>query len=121
MKKLFILYFTLLSFCSFAQKPEAHAIKIYVEDAETGKNIDDAKVTLEGFEIPTIIAKYYKKNKFYYFKNKDYNNYKFIYVDHKNKEPQVFKTKVVPAQVNFKLFRKGTTMLTPKNRTIYQD
>jgi hypothetical protein len=67
MKKLSILYFTILSFCSFAQKTEEHVIKIYLEDAETGKNIDDAKVTLEGFEIPALTAKYDKQEKVYYF------------------------------------------------------
>jgi hypothetical protein len=67
MKKLSILYFTILSFCSFAQKTEEHVIKICLEDAETGKNIDDAKVTLEGFEIPALTAKYDKQEKVYYF------------------------------------------------------
>ncbi|MCV9928125.1 hypothetical protein OIU83_10700 [Flavobacterium sp. LS1R49] len=67
MKHLSILYFALLSFCISAQEKTTHAIKIYVEDAETGKNIDDAKVTLEGFEIPAITAKYDTKNRYYYF------------------------------------------------------
>ncbi|MFV8345767.1 hypothetical protein [Flavobacterium sp. ZB4P13] len=67
MKNLAILYFTLLSFCVLAQEKEAYAIKIYLENAETGKNIDDAKVTLEGFEIPALTAKYDKKEKVYYF------------------------------------------------------
>ena len=43
------------------------AIKIYLEDAETSKNICDAKVTLEGLEIPEIRGKYDKIGKFYYF------------------------------------------------------
>ena len=43
------------------------AIRIYLEDAYSGKNIKDAKVTLEGFEIPEIVGKYDKKGKFYYF------------------------------------------------------
>lgn len=112
MKHLSILCFALLSFCCSAQEKTTHAIKIYVEDAETGKNIDDAKVTLEGFEIPAIVAKYDTKNRYYYFKNNDRNNYTIIYVDHKNKEPQVIKIKKNPAQINLKLFRKGTTVET---------
>jgi hypothetical protein len=50
-----------------AQKKEAYAIQIQLEDAETGKNIDDAKVTLEGYEIPALTAKYDKTGKVYYF------------------------------------------------------
>lgn len=109
MKKLSILYFTILSFCSFAQKTEEHVIKIYLEDAETGKNIDDAKVTLEGFEIPALTAKYDKQEKVYYFENANYSQYVQIYIDHKKEEPQVFmKTKEFPSQLNFKLYKKGT-------------
>ncbi|WP_281233887.1 hypothetical protein [Flavobacterium gelatinilyticum] len=67
MKQLFTLVFSFLSLFIYAQQKEAHQIKIYLEDAETGKNIDDAKVTLEGFEIPPIIGLYNKKGKFYYF------------------------------------------------------
>ncbi|MDQ6531270.1 hypothetical protein [Flavobacterium sp. LHD-85] len=67
MKQLFTLVFSFLSLFIYAQQKETHQIKIYLEDAETEKNIDDAKVTLEGFEIPPIIGLYDKKNKFYYF------------------------------------------------------
>lgn len=67
MKNVFALYFILFSFFVCAQDKEVFAIKIYLEDAETGKNIDDAKVTLEGFEIPAITGKYDKKGKCYYF------------------------------------------------------
>ncbi|WP_316632370.1 hypothetical protein [uncultured Flavobacterium sp.] len=112
MKQLAILFFALSSFYISAQENATPAIKIYLEDAKTGKNIDDAKVTLEGFEIPAITADYNKKNHYYYFKNKDNNNYTIIYVDHKNNEPQVLKTKKIPAQVNLKLFRKGITVET---------
>lgn len=67
MKNVFALYFILSSFFVCAQDKEVFAIKIYLEDAETGKNIDDAKVTLEGFEIPAITGKYDKTGKYYYF------------------------------------------------------
>lgn len=67
MKQLFTFVFSFLSLFIFAQQKETHQIKIYLEDAETGKNIDDAKVTLEGFEIPPIIGQYDKKGKYYYF------------------------------------------------------
>lgn len=112
MKKLAIFFFALSSFHISAQEKATPAIKIYLEDAETGKNVDDAKVTLEGFEIPAITANYNKKDRYYYFKNKNYNNYTILYIDHKNKEPQAIKTKILPAQANFKLFKKGTTVET---------
>lgn len=67
MKQLFTFAFSFLSLFICAQQKETHQIKIYLEDAETGKNIDDGKVTLEGFEIPPIIGLYDKKGKFYYF------------------------------------------------------
>lgn len=61
-KQLFILLFFILCFAQ-AQ----HAIKVYVTDAVTGRNVTKAKVTLEGFEIPEIIGKYNRKGKYYYF------------------------------------------------------
>lgn len=66
--KVIQLYILLLlnSFFVLGQKKD-FTIKIYLEDAYTGKNIKDAKVTLEGFEIPEIVGKYDKKGKFYYF------------------------------------------------------
>lgn len=67
MKKLSVLLFALLSFYISAQEKATPAIKIYLENAETGKNIGDAKVTLEGFEIPAITGQYDKKGKYYYF------------------------------------------------------
>ena len=39
------------------------AIKIYVADAETGKNISNAKVCLEGFEIPGYMAAFFRQVK----------------------------------------------------------
>ncbi|MCP2028810.1 hypothetical protein L1276_003981 [Flavobacterium sp. HSC-32F16] len=66
MKPLLIFFFTVISFYVSAQEKPISSIKIYLEDAETLKNINDAKVTLEGFEIPAIKAKYNKKEKYYY-------------------------------------------------------
>ena len=65
MKHLLSIIFILIF--SLASGQSTPAIKIYLEDAETGKNICDAKVTLEGFEIPPITGKYDKKEKYYYF------------------------------------------------------
>lgn len=60
------IFFLLNSFIVIGQKSNI-AIKVFLEDAYTGKNVKDAKVTLEGFEIPEIVGKYNKKGKFYYF------------------------------------------------------
>ncbi|MBN8641271.1 MAG: hypothetical protein J0L86_05595 [Flavobacteriales bacterium] len=58
------------------------AIRIFVEDAVDGKVIKDAKVTLEGFDIPEIVGKYDKKGKFYFF-NDIPNGYNTVMVYHK--------------------------------------
>lgn len=112
MKQLFTLVFSFLSLFISAQQEETHQIKIFLEDAETGKNIDDAKVTLEGFEIPPIISQYDKKGKYYYFRKKNNQDYTLIYIEHKDKEPQTLKTKSFPQQLSLKLYKKGTTIET---------
>ena len=73
MKKISIL-FLFISLVVCGQSHEI-AVKVHLEDAYTGKNIKNAKVTLEGFEIPQIVGKYDKKGKFYYFNEvpKGYN------------------------------------------------
>lgn len=55
------------------------AIKISVSDAESGENTSNAKVRLEGFEIPAINMKYNKKRK-YYFVDKIPKNYNTVMV-----------------------------------------
>ncbi len=104
MKILTILYFTLLSFCVLAQKKEAYAIKIYLEDAETGKNIDDAKVMLEGFEIPAITAKYDKKEKLYYF-TKIPSGYNTVMAYHKKYNEKGFQNmEGLPKELKLRLY-----------------
>ena len=66
MKAVLYLYIFLNTFYAVAQTTTP-ALKVYLEDGYNGKNIKDAKVTLEGFEIPEIIGKYNKKGKYYYF------------------------------------------------------
>jgi hypothetical protein len=83
MKQLLTFLFTVISFYVSAQEQVASSIKIYLEDAETLKNIDDAKVTLEGFKIPSITGQYNKKGKYYYF-NKIPSGYNTIMAYHKN-------------------------------------
>lgn len=67
MKYVSIFYLLLFSFFAVAQEKETPAIKIYVVDDATGKNCNDAKLTLEGFEIPAIVGQYNKNEKYYYF------------------------------------------------------
>ena len=74
MKKFVTIILLLTYSFSFSQEKEdkfinngKDTLKVYLTDAETDKNIADAKVTLEGFEIPEIVGKYNKEEKFYYF------------------------------------------------------
>lgn len=65
MKPYFTVFICLIT--SFVFSQNQHALVVYLSDAETGKNVKDAKVTLEGFEIRPILGKYDKKKKYYYF------------------------------------------------------
>jgi hypothetical protein len=103
MKHLSIFCFTLLSFCLSAQNKDASVIKIYLEDAETRKNIDDAKVTLEGFEIPAITGQYDKKGKYYYF-DKIPTGYNTIMAYHKKYNEKGFQnTQGLPKELKLQL------------------
>jgi len=80
------------------------AIRIYLEDAYSGKNIKDAKVTLEGFEIPEIVGKYDKKGKFYYFTEipKGYNT---VMAYHKKYNEKGFQdVNGLPKKITLRLF-----------------
>ena len=102
MKHLLSIIFILIF--SLASGQSTPAIKIYLEDAETGKNICDAKVTLEGFEIPAITGKYDKKGKYYYFKEipKGYNT---IMSYHKKYNEKGFQNvNKLPDKLHFKLY-----------------
>jgi hypothetical protein len=81
----------------------AQAIKIYVTDSETGKNVSNAKVCLEGFEIPPINAQYNKKANFYYF-NEIPKNYNTVMVYHKNYNEKGFqKVEGLPEALHIEL------------------
>jgi len=82
MKPLLTFFFTVISFYVFAQEQAISSIRIYLEDTETLKNINDAEVTLEGFEMPAIKGKYNKKEKYYYF-DKIPSGYNTIMAHHK--------------------------------------
>ena len=88
----------------FAQNNSNPAIKIYLEDSETSKNICDAKVTLEGFEIPAITGKYDKVGKFYYFTEipKGYNT---VMAYHKKYNEKGFQNiEGLPKEISLKLY-----------------
>nr|WP_294781837.1 hypothetical protein [uncultured Flavobacterium sp.] len=104
MKLVFTFVFSLLSLFIYAQQKETHQIKIYLEDAETGKNIDDAKVTLEGFEIPPIISQYDNNGKFYYF-DKIPTGYNTIMAYHKKYNEKGFQNlEGLPAELTLRLY-----------------
>ena len=94
----FLLLFLFL--LGFGQSP---AIKIYVADAENSKNISNAKVCLEGFEIPAIKAQYNKKEKYYYFTEIP-KNYNTVMVYHKKYNEKGFQDmNGLPKELKFKL------------------
>ena len=84
-------------------KLSAQQIKIYLKDAETGKNVSNAKVCLEGFEIPSIKMQYNKKGKYYY-ANEIPVNYNTVMVYHKKYNEKGFQDiKGLPKELNFQL------------------
>lgn len=105
MKKYFtVLCFILLSVYIFAQDKQVPAIKIYLKDAERGKLIKNAKVTLEGFELPNIIAKYNNEEKNYYF-NEIPAGYNTVMAYHEKYNEKGYQNVTgLPKELNFKLF-----------------
>ncbi len=102
MKNLSFIFIVLIAF--FVQGQNNPVIKIFLEDAETSKNISDAKVTLEGFEVPAITGKYDKKGKFYYFTEipKGYNT---VMAYHKKYNEKGFQdTEGLPKELKLKLY-----------------
>jgi len=104
MKQFFTLVFSFLSLCICAQQKDTHQIKIYLEDAETGKKIDDAKVTLEGFEIPPITGQYDKKGKYYFF-DEIPDGYNTIMAYHKKYNEKGFQNiSGLPSELKLRLY-----------------
>ncbi|WP_316632632.1 hypothetical protein [uncultured Flavobacterium sp.] len=99
-----IFYFILLSTCISAQEMVTPVIKIYLEDAKTKQNISDSKVTLEGFELPSIRANYDKKKKYYYF-TKIPSGYNTIMAYHKKYNEKGFQNNnQLPKELKLQLY-----------------
>jgi len=79
----FLFFLILFKSLTVAGQQNSIALKVYLEDAYTGKNIKDAKVTLEGFGVSDIVSKYNSKEDFYYFDEIPYQ-YNTIMAYHKN-------------------------------------
>lgn len=81
-----------------------HRLKVYLTDAENGRNVKDARVTLEGFEIPAIDGKYDKKCKCYYFDTvpEGYNTVMSYHKDYNEKGYQ--DVEGLPAEIKLKLY-----------------
>lgn len=98
--KMIFVFCLLWNLPAFSQSGDKAVLKVYLNDTETGRNVKKARVTLEGFEIPAINAKYDRQGKYYYFAeipkgyntvmsyHKDYNEKGFQYV---NKLPSIIK------------------------------
>ncbi|MHC0445863.1 hypothetical protein ACWA1F_10650 [Flavobacterium sp. 3-218] len=121
MKQVFTFVFSFLSLFIYAQQKETHQIKIYLEDAETGKNIDDAKVTLEGFEIPPITGLYDKKGKFYYF-DKIPAGYNTIMAYHKKYNEKGYQNlERLPKELNLKLYSPYRLKIPGDSTNFYKE
>ncbi|MFD2602546.1 hypothetical protein [Flavobacterium suzhouense] len=102
----------LLLFCcfwnltAFSQNDNKAVLKVYLTDAETGKSVKKAHVTLEGFEIPQIDGKYDKKGNYYYFSEipKGYNTVMSYHKDYNEKGFQDLNE--LPKEINLNLFKK---------------
>jgi len=91
------------SFFCFCQSEKA-VIKVYLEDANTGKNIIDANVILEGFKKTVIKGKFDKEGKFYYF-TKIPNGYNTVMAYHKGYNEKGFQnTNDLPKELRLKLY-----------------
>lgn len=103
MKTFFTTLFFFHSLFCFCQN-EKGVLKVYLEDAYTGKNISDAKVTLEGFKKAEIKGKYDKEGKFYYF-TKIPNGYNTVMAYYKAYNEKGFQnTAGLPNELRLKLF-----------------
>lgn len=103
MKTFFITLLLFNSFFCFCQSEKA-VIKVYLEDAYTGKNIKDAKVTLEGFKKTEIKGKYDKEGQFYYF-TKIPNGYNTVMAYHEKYNEKGFQnTTGLPKELKLKLY-----------------
>jgi len=117
MKAILYLLILLNSFFAIAQSTTP-ALKIYLEDAYNGKNIKDAKVTIEGFEIPPITGKYNKKGKYYYFDTipKDYNS---VMAYHEKYNEKGFQgVNGLPKKIKLKLYKPYRVAL---NKNFYKE
>lgn len=82
------------------------ALKVYVTDIETGKHVEKARVTLEGYEIPPIKAKYNKTEKFYYFESVP-SGYNTVMAYHKKYNEKGFQdTRGLPDTITLSLHDK---------------
>lgn len=93
--------FLSIYFFAFSQEP---AIKIFLEDGFSHKNLKNAKVTLEGFELPQIIGKYNKTEQYYYFDSIP-NGYNTVMAYHKKYNEKGFQEiNEMPHEILLKLY-----------------
>lgn len=102
-----LLIFITVNAFAFSQET---AIKIYLEDGFSHKCVKNAKVTLEGFELPPIIGKYNKKGHFYYFDSIIPNGYNTVMAYHKKYNEKGFQEiGNMPNEILLKLYPEYNT------------
>lgn len=102
--KMIFVFCLLWNLPAFSQSGDRAVLKVYLNDAETGRNVKKARVTLEGFEIPAIDGKYNKKGNYYYFTEipKGYNTVMSYHKDYNEKGFQ--DVNGLPKEVKLKLY-----------------
>ncbi|KIX22062.1 hypothetical protein SY27_05175 [Flavobacterium sp. 316] len=114
------IFFLINSFIVLGQKSDI-AVKVYLEDACTEKNVKDAKVTLEGFEIPKIEGKYDRKGKFYYFTEIP-EGYNTIMVYHEKYNEKGFQSfDMLPKELKFSLRSPYRVKATNDEFNLYKE
>jgi hypothetical protein len=120
MKRYFAFLFCFITVFATAQKSSS-LLTVYLNDAQTGENVKDATVTLEGYEIPAIKGKYDKKGKFYYFDAipKGYNT---VMAYHKKYNEKGFQnTEALPNEISLKLYTPYRVRIPQDSLNYYKE
>lgn len=108
----------LITFSNYSQSYKA-ALKVYLRDAETSQNITNAKVILEGINLPQLTSRYDEKGKFYFFDKIPYG-YNTVIVNHKKYNEKGFQNaKGLPQNLNLKLRRAINVQYGFENNSEY--
>lgn len=121
MKNIFYIFIFFCFNAFYGQSGSSILVKIFLEDASTGKKIKDAKVTLEGFQMPEIVGKYNEGESYYYFDSipKGYNT---IMTYHENYNEKGFQSlEALPKVLKFSLWSPYRIRLANDDFNYYKE